>query len=177
MITSTLDKRKNCALESLRMASLQDTLFHELARVGSEARRAFNLSTGTTEHRRQLLLLLLEHGEVSHDALKRQLGVDGATVTRLVKQLESEAAASRRLDPADNRFTLVSLTEKGKETAAELHEERRQFQRRLLAGVKREDQKTVIRVLEQMHRNLEPIARAEDQSPEKRRTPGNPDRT
>ena len=164
-------------LEWLRMASLQDTLFHELARVGSEARRAFNLSTGTSERRRQLLPLLLEQGEVSHDALKRRLGVDGATVTRLVKQLESEAEVSRRLDPTDNRFTLVSLTEKGKTTAAELHEGRRQFQRRLLAGVTREEQKTVIRVLEQVRSNLEPIARAEDQSTERRDTPSNPDPT
>ena len=146
------------------MTSLQDTLFQELARAGSEARRAFSLSTGTSERRRQLLPLLLEHGEVSHAALSRRLGVDGATVTRLVKQLESEAAVNRRLDPTDNRFTLVSLTESGKQTAAELHEGRRRFQRRLLAGVNREEQKTVIRVLEQVRRNLEAIASAEDPS-------------
>jgi DNA-binding MarR family transcriptional regulator len=152
---ATLDRRNDCVVESLRMTSLQDTLFHELASAGSEARRAFSLTTGTSERRRQLLPLLLEHGEVSHDALKRRLGVDGATVTRLVKQLESEAAVNRRLDPTDNRFTLVSLTESGKQMAVELHEARRQFQRRLLAGVNREDQKTVIRVLEQVRRNLE----------------------
>ncbi len=147
------------------MASLHDTLFQELERAGSEARRAFNLSTGTSERQRQLLPLLLHHGELSHDALKRWLGVDGATVTRLVKQLESEAAVSRRLDPADNRFTLVSLTEAGKQAAAELHEGRQHFQRRLLAGVSREEQKTVIRVLEQVRRNLEPITRADDRRP------------
>jgi DNA-binding MarR family transcriptional regulator len=150
------------------MASLQDTLFQELARAGSEARRAFGLTTGTSERRRQLLPLLLDHGEVSHAALSRRLGVDGATVTRLVKQLESEAAVNRRLDPADNRFTLVSLTESGKQTAVDLHEARRQFQRRLLTGVSRDDQKTVIRVLEQVRRNLESTPRAENHRTEKR---------
>jgi DNA-binding MarR family transcriptional regulator len=154
----------DCALESLRMTSLQDTLFQELARAGSEARRAFGLTTGTSERRRQLLPLLLQEGEVSHAALSRRLGVDGATVTRLVKQLESEAAVNRRLDPTDNRFTLVSLTENGRQTAIELQEARRQFQRRLLAGVTREEQKTVIRVLEQVRRNLERITPAEDQA-------------
>lgn len=146
------------------MASLQDTLFQELASAGSEARRAFSLSSGTSERQRQLLLLLLELGEVSHAELSRRLCVDGATVTRLVKHLEADAALNRRLDPTDNRFTLVSLTESGKQTAIELHEARRQFQRRLLTGVNREEQKTVIRVLEQVRRNLEPIARVEDQS-------------
>ena len=96
---STLDFRNDCALEWLRMASLQDTLFQELASAGSEARRAFSLTSGTSERRRQLLPLLLEHGEVSHAELSRQLCVDGATVTRLVKQLEAEAAVNRRLDP------------------------------------------------------------------------------
>ena len=146
------------------MASLQDTLFQELASAGSEARRTFSLTSGTSERRRQLLPLLLEHGEVSHAELSRRLCVDGATVTRLVKQLEAEAAVNRRLDPTDNRFTLVSLTDSGKQTAIELHEARRQFQRRLLAGVNRDEQKTVIRVLEQVRQNLEAIARAEDNS-------------
>lgn len=154
------------------MASLQDTLFQELASAGSEARRAFSLTSGTSERRRQLLPLLLEHGEVSHAELSRRLCVDGATVTRLVKQLEAEAAVTRRLDPTDNRFTLVSLTESGKRTAIELHEARRQFHRRLLAGVNRDEQKTVIRVLEQVRRNLEPIARAEDRSTRKLESEG-----
>jgi DNA-binding MarR family transcriptional regulator len=146
------------------MPSLHDTLFQELARVSFDARRAFSLISDTSERGRQLLLFLLEHGEVSHATLQRRLGVDGATVTRLVKQLEAEDAVNRRLDPTDNRFTLVSLTESGKQTAAELHEGLRQFQRRLLAGVNREEQQTVIRVLEQVCRNLESIARRQDQS-------------
>jgi DNA-binding MarR family transcriptional regulator len=146
------------------MESLHDTLFQELARASIEARRAFSLISGTSERRRQLLLLLHEHGEVSHATLQRRLGVDGATVTRLVKKLESEASVNRRLDPTDNRFTLVALTDSGKQIAAELHEGRRQFQRRLLAGVNREEQKTMIRVLEQVRRNLESIAHRDEQS-------------
>jgi DNA-binding MarR family transcriptional regulator len=146
------------------MTSLHDTLFQELARAGLEARRAFNLMSDTSERQRQVLLLLYEHGEVSHATLQRRLGVDGATITRLVKKLESEEAVNRRLDPTDNRFTLVSLTENGKQMAAKLHEGRRQFQRRLLAGVNREEQKTVIRVLEQVRGNLESIAARDDQS-------------
>jgi DNA-binding MarR family transcriptional regulator len=145
------------------MASPHDTLFQELARAGMEARRAFSLLSGTNERRRQLLLLLREHGEVSHAMLQRRLDVDGATVTRLVKQLESERALKRRRDPDDNRYTLVSLTKSGEALASELHERRRQFQRRLLAGVNREEQTTVIRVLEQVRRNLEAIGRREDQ--------------
>jgi DNA-binding MarR family transcriptional regulator len=146
------------------MESLHDTLFQELARASIEARRAFSLISGTSERRRQLLLLLHEHGEVSHATVQRRLGVDGATVTRLVKKLESEASVNRRLDPTDNRFTLVALTDSGRQIAVELHEGRRQFQRRLLAGVNRGEQKTMIRVLEQVRRNLDSIAHRDEQS-------------
>lgn len=144
------------------MASLQDTLFQELARAGFDARRAFSALSGTSERRRQLLLLLHEHGELSHADLQRRLDVDGAAVTRLVKQLESEGLVNRRLDPADNRFTLVSPTENGSRVAADLHEARRRFQRRMLAGVNRDEQKTAIRVLEQVRRNLGTILQSAD---------------
>lgn len=140
------------------VAALHDTLFQELARAGSEARSAFSRVSGTSERQRQLLLLLHDHGELSHATVQRRLDVDGATVTRLVKQLESEELVRRRLDPEDNRFTLVSLTEPGARVAAELYDSRRQFQRRLLAGVNREEQETLIRVLEQVRSNLETIA-------------------
>lgn len=139
------------------MAPLHETLFQELARASAEARRSFGLLTATSERRRQLMLLLYQDGEVSHATLQRQLDVDGATVTRLVKQIEAEGSIARRLDPADNRFTLVSLTDSGRELAAELFESRRRFQRNLLAGVGREEQKTVIRVLEQVRRNIEAL--------------------
>ena len=66
-----------------------------------------------SQTRRQLLALLSQIGEVSHATLQQQLAVDGATVTRLVKQFESAGVLSRRLDPQDNRYTLVSLTTSG----------------------------------------------------------------
>ena len=145
------------------MASLHDTLFQELARAGLEARRAFSVISDTSERQRQLLLLLYEHGEVSHATLQQRLAwteppsLASSSSSNLRKRL------NRRLDPTDNRFTLVSLTEAGKQMAAEVHEGRRQFQRRLLAGVNSEEQKTVIRVLEQVRTNLKSVAHRDDE--------------
>jgi DNA-binding MarR family transcriptional regulator len=42
--------------------------------------------------------------------LQQHLGVEGAVVTRIVKQLEAEGIVTRCADPQDNRFTLVELT-------------------------------------------------------------------
>lgn len=139
------------------MTPLPDTLFLELGRASAQARRAFSRLSSTSERRRQLMLLLHLRGELSHAALQGELDVDGATVTRLVKQIESEGSITRRLDPDDNRYTLVSLTESGTTVAAELYESRRKFQRQMLAGVGRDEQQTVIRVLEQVRANLTAI--------------------
>lgn len=136
------------------MDVLEDTFFQQLAYACSESRQAFDQHVGMSQLRRQLLTLLSEIGEVSHAALQQHLAVDGATVTRLVKQFESEGVLSRRLDPQDNRYTLVSLTVSGQHIVAGLSEAHSLFQTRLLAGIPREEQEMVLRVLERLRTNI-----------------------
>jgi DNA-binding MarR family transcriptional regulator len=136
------------------MPPQQEALFRQLAAACSESRRSFDRRVGRSQAQRQLLALLREQGELSHAELQRQLGVDGATVTRLVKRLESEGTVARRLDPGDNRFTLASLTSAGEALVAGLHAAHRAFQDRLLAGVDERDQETVVHVLERLRANI-----------------------
>jgi DNA-binding MarR family transcriptional regulator len=136
------------------MDVLEDTLFQQLASTCSESRQAFDQHVGMSQIRRQLLTLLSEIGEVSHAALQQHLAVDGATITRLVKQFESEGVLSRRLDPQDNRYTLVSLTVSGQQIVAGLSAAHRLFQTQLLDGISREEQEMVLRVLERLRANI-----------------------
>jgi DNA-binding MarR family transcriptional regulator len=135
----------------------QDEFFQVLAHACSESRRCFDRYVGMSQVRRQLLALLAEEREVSHAALAQHLGVDGAAVTRLVKSLESQGAVSRRLDPHDNRFTLASLTEAGEELVAGLRSAHQQYQARLLAGVSRDEQEAVVRVLQRVRDNIQQV--------------------
>lgn len=139
------------------MDVLEDTFFQQLASACSESRQAFDQHVGMSQLRRQLLTLLSEIGEVSHAALQQQLAIDGATVTRLVKQFESEGVLSRRLDPQDNRYTLVSLTVSGQQIVARLSAAHSLFQARLLAGIPKEEQEMVLRVLECLRANIRAI--------------------
>jgi DNA-binding MarR family transcriptional regulator len=139
------------------MDILEDTFFQLLAFVCSESRQAFDQHVGMSQLRRQLLTLLSEAGEISHAVLQQQLAVDGATVTRLVKQFESEGVLSRRLDPQDNRYTLVSLTATGQQIVAGLSAAHRLFQTRLLAGIPKEEQEMVLRVLQDLRANIRAI--------------------
>jgi DNA-binding MarR family transcriptional regulator len=136
------------------MDILEDTFFQHLASVCSESRQAFDQHVGMSQPRRHLLNLLSQSGEISHAALQRHLAVDGATITRLVKQFESEGMLSRRLDPQDNRYTLVSLTAFGRHSVAGLGEAHRLFQARLLAGIPKEEQEIALRVLQHVRANI-----------------------
>jgi len=136
------------------MDTLEDSLFQHLASICSESRQAFDHHIGMSQLRRQLLTLLSEVGEVSHAALQLHLAADGATITRLVKQFESEGVLRRRLDPQDNRYTLVSLTVSGQQRFAGLRTAHRLFQRRLLDGILREEQELVLSVLERLGANI-----------------------
>ena len=136
------------------MDVLEDTFFQHLAFACSETRQAFDQHVGMSQLRRQLLTLVSESSEISHAALQQRLAVDGATITRLVKQFESEGMLSRRLDPQDNRYTLFSLTASGQHIVAGLSAAHRLFQARLLTGIPKEEQEMVLRVLERVRANI-----------------------
>jgi DNA-binding MarR family transcriptional regulator len=139
------------------MDTLEDTLFQQLAYACSETRQSFDQYISMSQPRRQLLTLVSQKGEVSHAILQQLLGLDGATITRLVKQFESQGVLSRRLDPQNNRYTLVSLTASGQQVVAALSAAHRAFQTRLLAGITREEQEVIVRALERLRTNIRDI--------------------
>ena len=136
------------------MDPCNENFFLELSFACAETRQSFDTFTGISQSRRQLLALLAQKGELSHAALQQNLSLDGATVTRLVKEFEGNGWVSRRLDPQNNRFTLVALTEAGQKEIARLHASHHSFQARLLAGISPAEQETVINILGRLRANL-----------------------
>jgi DNA-binding MarR family transcriptional regulator len=100
--------------------------------------------------------------ELSQAELQKRLGVDGAVVTRLVKQLEREGLITRRADPTDNRFTLVTLTERAYRLAEDRLGRRQKLQTSLMDGINREDVECMKGVLAHMRQNAKSILAAED---------------
>ncbi|MCK2215537.1 MarR family winged helix-turn-helix transcriptional regulator [Actinomadura sp. ATCC 31491] len=132
----------------------EDRFFRELGGVCAELRQAFPRHVGLSPQRVQLLVRLRRDGETSHSDLRRALGLDGATVTRLVKEFEAEGLAGRRLDPADNRYTLAALTAEGERAAAELERAHQAYQERLLDGVTERERELVLDVLRRLRANM-----------------------
>ncbi len=96
---------------------------------------------------------LLPAKELSQAELQKRLGVDGAVITRLVKQLEAEGLVTRRADPADNRFTLVTLTEQAYKLAGEKLKKRQKLQTAVMNGINSQDVLCMQGVLAQMRQN------------------------
>lgn len=139
------------------MTNFEDTFFEQLSYACSEAKQAYGQYIGMSQARLQLLTSLAHQSEISHAALQQRLQLDGATVTRLVKQFEAEGIVSRRLDPQDNRYTLVTLTPSGQQIVAGLKETHATFQLHLLEGIPREELEITLRTLQRLRANMRDI--------------------
>ncbi len=60
-------------------------------------------------------------------ALQQEVNIDNAAITRHLKQLEANEMIVRRKNPEDNRITLVSLTEEGRNKIPSVSRGKRTF--------------------------------------------------
>lgn len=104
---------RNLPAEELLPGKWTDSILLALILTGHVMRQAFENFVGAPMSRLRLLGYMYTRGELSQADLQRHLAVDGATITRQVKQMEAEGLLQRRADPKDNRFTLVALTAAG----------------------------------------------------------------
>ena len=135
------------------MTNFERTLLVQLSLTCTEAKRALAQHIGVSQTRYQLLMALL-HGEASHAFLQERLVIDGATLTREIKQFEAEGIVARRLDPKDNRYTLVSLTPAGQQVANAQLDTYQSLQTRLLKDINHEEQEIVLSVLERIRASI-----------------------
>lgn len=136
------------------METREDEFFRALGGTVAELSQAFARHVGMSPVRLRVLMRLWWDGETSHSDLRQALSLDGATVTRLIKEFEAEGLAGRRVDPADNRYTLARLTPAGERAAAELERSHQEYQVRLLDGVTARDQEVVLSALRRIRANV-----------------------
>jgi DNA-binding MarR family transcriptional regulator len=107
--------------------------------------------TGLTRARTQLLWELRRLGPSTQQTLATALNVTPRNVTGLVDALEAGGFVDRRRHPSDRRATLVTLTNLGTKTTAEMARGRELIASELVARFD-DDQ------LDQFSRNLDTIA-------------------
>jgi DNA-binding MarR family transcriptional regulator len=116
--------------------------------------RAVERRIGMSYSRLEVLHELMHAGEISQTGLQQRLGIEGSLMTRYVKQMEAEGLISRRMDPKDNRFTLVTLAPAGQQFLQELLPLREEFETRLLEGLSEEERSIMVHALKQVQDNL-----------------------
>ncbi|NGZ77299.1 MarR family winged helix-turn-helix transcriptional regulator [Saccharibacillus alkalitolerans] len=135
---------ESCILEKLQLLN---------NRVGT----AFSGCVGTSASRFRLLQELFAAEEIGQTALQKSLGIDGAAVTRHLKQLETQGLVSRRSCPNDNRITLVRLTDLGRSHIEGFVQEKARLIAGLLDGFDAEERRTLASMLDRMHRNADSL--------------------
>ncbi|MGP7815755.1 MarR family winged helix-turn-helix transcriptional regulator [Niallia sp. 01092] len=117
----------------------------------------FEACIGISQSRLELLALLYHVDEISQSDLQKKVNIDGAAITRHVKQLEAKGIVLRRKKPEDNRITLVRLSEQGRERIESSKKEKERFMKEMLVNISVEERNVLIHVLSQMQKNVENI--------------------
>ena len=102
--------------------------------------RFYERHLGMSQSRVMLLHELMHTGEINQTELAQRLGMETALMTRFAKQMEASGLLSRRVDPRDNRFTLVMLTSAGQQVFQEMMVFSRKFEVQLVEGLSSDEQ-------------------------------------
>jgi DNA-binding MarR family transcriptional regulator len=133
-----------------------------LTHLHRDMSRVFSQRVGMSFSRILVLHELMHAGEISQMELQRRLGMEGALLTRFAKQMESAGLITRRVDPKDNRYTLVTLAPAGQKMLQEMESLREEFETQLLAGLSEEEQAMMVRAMKHMQGNLSRWQERED---------------
>lgn len=128
--------------------------FVVLTHLHRDMSRAFSQQVGMSFSRILVLHELWHAGETSQRELAHRLSMEGALLTRFAKHMEATGLISRRVDPQDNRFTLLTLAPKGQRVFAEMEALGTAFEAELLEGVSEEEQACMLRSMRQILNNL-----------------------
>lgn len=137
--------------------TMQANIFYILRELHNQMSPKFERCTGISPSRLELLHHLYESDEISQTTLQKEVNIDRAAITRHLKQLEAAGKVMRRKNPSDNRMTLVSLTEQGRQEIITYKKERDQFVTNILKGFTDEELPVLYDLLKRMQDNTSQI--------------------
>ncbi|AIQ27322.1 MULTISPECIES: MarR family winged helix-turn-helix transcriptional regulator [Paenibacillus] len=132
----------------------EDTIFELLQALHKGISPKFERCAGITPTRFRLLQELFRVSEISQISLQKTLDIDAAAVTRHLRGLEDSGMIARRNNPADNRVTLVSLTDHGREHINSYREEKTRFISELLTGFNEQERTVLAEMLTRLQYNI-----------------------
>ena len=121
----------------------RDVAEHELLGVGLHAGQD------------RLLRCLWEGDGLTQVELAQKMGVQPPTVNKMLSRLEVAEFVERQLDPEDNRFSRVYLTEQGRQVQRAVEGAFSRLEDRVVANLSLEERVLLKRLLLQVYENLQ----------------------
>jgi MarR family transcriptional regulator for hemolysin len=135
-----------------KLDHLRQAYTHTLLLAGRQWRRAANavveahgLSDATAL---PLILIGRLDGEPRQNALAEAVGIEGASLVRLLDQLCAAGLVVRKEDPTDRRAKILSLTPVGERAVAMMEAELTELRERVFADVDTADLEASLRVFQ-----------------------------
>lgn len=91
---------------------------------------------GVSEAASAPLIWIERLGEnVRQNALAEAIGIEGASLVRLIDELQASGLVTREPDPSDRRANVVSLTPRGREVVTEVNDDIQNLRRQIFANL------------------------------------------
>ncbi|MFC4098792.1 MarR family winged helix-turn-helix transcriptional regulator [Paenibacillus xanthanilyticus] len=102
-----------------------------------------------------IFLMAIAYQEATtQKALSEMLLIDKTTTAKAIAKLESEGYVRREVDPADNRYQLLYLTEAGRSVVPKVQEALDRVKSRTRKGINDEQYEVMMGLLKTVLRNL-----------------------
>jgi DNA-binding MarR family transcriptional regulator len=126
----------------------------QTARAARGRSGAHLIRIGLHPGQESVLKALAEEDGLSMSQLAQTLAVQPPTVTKMVSRLAAQGYLERRASKGDGRQAHVFLTDRGRETIADVDKGWKRLEKEALAGIDDKDVKRLRKLLRQVERNL-----------------------
>ncbi len=134
--------------------SKQEQVLQQFKGLTNQISPKFERCTGISSSRYELLSQLYKVDEINQSTLQKLVNIDGAAITRHLKQLEATGMVTKRRNPEDNRVIFVSLTDDGRERIIEYRKENTGFVKQMLHDFTTEEVDSLSDMLQRMQDNI-----------------------
>ncbi|WP_227872188.1 MarR family winged helix-turn-helix transcriptional regulator [Paenibacillus albus] len=100
------------------------------------------------------LMAIASQEAITQKALSEKLLIDKTTTAKAITKLEAEGYVRREIDPADNRYQLLYLTQSGREVVPKVQEALRRVKNKTRKGINDEEYELLLDLLRTVLRNL-----------------------
>ncbi|WP_056177775.1 MarR family winged helix-turn-helix transcriptional regulator [Pseudorhodoferax sp. Leaf267] len=118
--------------------------------------RAFDVGIETW----RILVLLAIEDELTAQAVSKTIGMDKASVSRALKNMQADGLVTFGLDNNDGRLRLATITEKGRALHNQILELARERERVFLSVLAKHERESLLDLLRRLHDNLPSVEKA-----------------